>query len=113
LEGEHEVELLLNRKTTKRGVTRYLVRWRGHTSANDARLRVEELGHCLEKVAEYDAAAPRRRGARRGDLGAGATAAIPVGGEAALTPPMAPDSFRLAAAAEALTGKELVGRSIL
>ncbi len=34
--GEHEVEveLLLNRKTT-RGVTRYLVRWRGHTSADD------------------------------------------------------------------------------
>jgi hypothetical protein len=31
-EGEHEVELLLNRKT-KRGVTRYLVRWRGHSAA--------------------------------------------------------------------------------
>jgi hypothetical protein len=61
-EGEHEVELLLNRKTTKRGVTRYLVRWHGHTSADDEWLRVEELGHCLEKVAEYDAAAPRRRG---------------------------------------------------
>ncbi len=29
-EGEHEVELLLNRKT-QRGVTRSLVRWRGHT----------------------------------------------------------------------------------
>ena len=112
-EGEHEVELLLNRKTTKRGVTRYLVRWHGHTSADDEWLRVEELGHCLEKVAEYDAAAPRRRGARRGDPGAGAVAAIPVGGGAALTPPVAPDGFRLAAAAEALTGKELVGRLIL
>ncbi len=44
-EGEHEVELLHNRKPTKRGVTRYLVRWRGHTSADDAWLRVEELGH--------------------------------------------------------------------
>ncbi len=34
-EGEHEVELLLNRKAT-RGVTpRYLVQWRGHTSAAD------------------------------------------------------------------------------
>ena len=53
-EGEHEVELLLNRKTTKRGVTRYLVRWHGHTSADDEWLRVEELGHCLEKVVEYD-----------------------------------------------------------
>jgi hypothetical protein len=29
-EGEHEVELLLNRKI-KRGVTRYLVRWRGQS----------------------------------------------------------------------------------
>ncbi len=28
------MELLLNHKT-KRGVTRYLVRWRGHTSADD------------------------------------------------------------------------------
>ena len=33
-EGEHEVELLLNRRLV-RGVTRYLVRWRGHTSADD------------------------------------------------------------------------------
>ncbi len=48
-EGEHEVELLLNRKTT-RGVTRYLVRWRGHTSAEDEWLRAEELLHCPEKV---------------------------------------------------------------
>ena len=34
-ESEQEVELLLNRKTRKRGVTRYLVRWHGHTSADD------------------------------------------------------------------------------
>jgi hypothetical protein len=33
-EGEHEVELLLNRRLAC-GVTRYLVRWRGHTSADD------------------------------------------------------------------------------
>ena len=33
-EGEHEVELLLNRRTARvrRGVTRYLVRWRGHVA---------------------------------------------------------------------------------
>jgi hypothetical protein len=37
-EGEHEVELLLNR-TEQRGVTRYLVRWRGHTSADGEWLR--------------------------------------------------------------------------
>ena len=32
-EGEHEVGLLLNRRVM-RGVTRYLVRWRGHTSCS-------------------------------------------------------------------------------
>ena len=68
-EGKHEVELLLNRKTT-RGVTRYLVRWHGHTSADDEWLRTEQLVHCPEKVAEYDAAAPRRRAARLGGPGA-------------------------------------------
>ncbi len=41
-EGEHELELLLNRKTT-RGFTRYLVRWRGHTSAVDEWLRAAAL----------------------------------------------------------------------
>ena len=49
-EGEHEVELLLNR-TEKRGVKPYLVLWRGRTSADDEWLRAEELGHCPEKVA--------------------------------------------------------------
>ncbi len=75
-EGEHEVKLLLNR-TEKWGVTRYLVRssWRNHSSVNDEWLRAEELGHCPEKVAEYDAAVPRRRAARRGDSG---PAAVPV-----------------------------------
>ena len=60
---------LLNHKTT-RGVTRYLVRWHGHTSADDGWLRTEQLVHCPEKVAEYDAAAPRRRAARLGGPGA-------------------------------------------
>jgi hypothetical protein len=69
-EGEHEVELLLNRKTP-RGVTRYLVRWHGHPSADDEWLRTEELVHCPEKVAEYEAAAPRRRATRLGGPGAG------------------------------------------
>ena len=49
-EGEHEVELLLNRRRV-RGVARYL-RWRGHTSADDEWLREEELLHCSDKVAE-------------------------------------------------------------
>ena len=52
-EGEHEVELLLSRRVV-RGVTRYLVSWRGHTSADDEWLRLEELAHCQEKVVEDD-----------------------------------------------------------
>ncbi len=58
------MELLLNRKEI-RWVLHYLVRWRGHTSADDEWLRAEELVHCPERVAEYDAAAPRRWRARR------------------------------------------------
>ena len=58
--GEHEVELLLNRQLV-RGVMHYLVRWRGHTAADDSWLRVEELEHCRDLVAEYDAAAPRHQ----------------------------------------------------
>ena len=50
--GEHEVELLLNRQLV-RGVVHYLVRWRGHTAADDSWRRVEELEHCRDKVAEY------------------------------------------------------------
>jgi hypothetical protein len=63
-EGEHEVELFLNRRLV-RGVTQYLVRWRGHASPADAWLRVEELDHCRELMVEYDAIAPTRRAARR------------------------------------------------
>ena len=109
-EGEHEVELLLNRKEI-RGVLHYLVRWRGHTSADDEWLRVEELAHCPERVAEYDAAAPRRRGARR-DRTAGPPAA-PAAAVVATAPPVAPAGFRLATAGEVLAGAALVGRSIL
>jgi hypothetical protein len=110
-EGEHEVELLLNRKMT-RGVTRYLVRWRGHTSADDEWLRTEELVHCQEKVAEYDAAAPRRRAARLGVPGAGPVV-VPTALAAETALAVAPPGFRLASSAEALAGKALVGRSIL
>ncbi len=46
-EGKHEVELLLIRKT-QRGVTRYLVWWRGHTLEDEQWLRPEDsdLLHC-------------------------------------------------------------------
>ena len=46
------MELLLNRRTV-RGVTRYLVRWRGHTSADDEWLREEELVHYRETARRW------------------------------------------------------------
>ena len=63
-EGEHVVEQLLNRKTL-RGRTYYLVRWQGYASADDSWEPVEHLAHCPERVAEYEAAAPRRPQALR------------------------------------------------
>jgi hypothetical protein len=106
-EGEHEVELLLNRKAII-WILHYLVRWRCHTSADDEWLRAEELAHCPERVAKYDAAAPRRRRAR----GTAGASAVPTGGVAATAPPVAPAGFRLATTAELLAGAALVGRSI-
>ena len=75
-EGEHEV--LPNRRRA-RGVTRYLVRWRGHTSADDEWLREEalELVHCSEEVAEHNAVAPRRCMVRRDALPLSPSAASP------------------------------------
>jgi hypothetical protein len=114
-EGEHEVELLLNR-TEKRRVTRYLVRWRGHTSADDEWLRAEELLHCPEKVAEYDAAALRRRAARRVD----GPVDVPVPGpRGAEPPPAGPASlvclagYRVALATEVRSGTALVDQWVL
>ena len=111
-EREHEVELLLNR-TEKRGVTRYLVRWRGHTSADDEWLRAEELMHCPEKVAEYDATAPRRRAARRADPAAAPAAVLPAPPSPAPAPPVPPAGFRLAASSEGLAGTALIGQAVL
>jgi hypothetical protein len=62
--GEYFVEQLLNRKVL-RGRTYYLVRWQGHDSADDSWEPAEHLAHCPERVAEYEAAAPRRPKARR------------------------------------------------
>ena len=105
------MELLLNRRKV-RGVTRFLVRWKGHASADDEWLRAEELTHCPEKVAEYDAAAPRRRAALQDGRGAAAVAPSPVGAGAG-APLLAPPGFRVAATAEVLTGAALVGRRVL
>ena len=107
-EGEHEVELLLNRREI-RGVTRYLVRWRGHTSADDEWLRVEELLHCPEKVAEYEAspaARPGRADAAAPPLPPASAAVIPC-------PLLPPAGFRLALGAELRSGAALVGAWVL
>ena len=108
------MEQLLNCKTC-RGVKRYLVRWRGHDSAADSWVRVEDLVHCPERVAEYDAAAPRRRAARRG--AATVRRQEPVSSPAAAAAPpgviAAPPGFRFAVGAEVLSGAGLVGRQVL
>ena len=109
-EGEHEVELLLNRKEV-RGVTHYLVRWRGHSSAADEWLRATELGHCPEKVAEYEAVAPRRRAARRGQVGSHPDPPAPPHGEP--VPMRAPSGFRLAGPGEICGGAALAGSQVL
>ena len=105
-EGEHGVELLLNRRTV-RGVTRYLVRRRGHASSDDEWLRVEELSHCPEKVAEYDAGAPRRRTTRR------AVANPPAGAAGLPSPLVAPTGFAAPAEVFKLSGPALVERAVL
>ena len=109
--SEHEVELLLNRRTV-RGVTRYLVRWRGYASSDDEWLRVEELSHSPEKVAEDDAAAPRRTGRRATRRAAANPPAAPPAARVP-SPLAAPARFRLAAITEVLSGPAFVGRSVL
>jgi hypothetical protein len=109
-EGEHEVELLLNRKEV-RGVTHYLVRWRGHSSAEDEWLRAADLGHCPEKVAEYEAAAPRRRAALRGQVGPRPDTPAPPPGDPA--PLRAPSGFRLAGPGEVCGGAALANSQVL
>ena len=126
---EHEVDLLsfAAKLHGDEWGHRYFVRWRGHTSADDEWLRAEELGHggtarqCPVKVAEYDAAALRRRAIRRGDSG---PAAVPVpaaraGARVAVPPPAGPAQLvsparsRVALATEVRQGKALVGHLVL
>jgi hypothetical protein len=116
-EGEHVtvVEQLLNRKTL-RGRTFYLVRWQGHASADDSWEPVEHLVHCPERVAEYEAAAPRRPKAIRAQQRAGGSAPVgaappvaappPLG---ALPPPAPPPGWAVVAAA----GSPALGSTIL
>ena len=86
------------------------VAWgRGHASADDEWLRLEELAHCPEKVAGYDAAAPHRGIARRPGPAAGP--AVPPVSAPAPAMLVAPAGFRLAAPAEVLTGAALIGQA--
>jgi hypothetical protein len=57
--------------------TYYLVRWQGHASEDDSWEPVEHLAHCPERVAEYEAAAPRRQRAQQLAGGPAAAAASP------------------------------------
>ena len=74
--GEYVVAQLLNRKVL-RGRTYYMVRWQGHASADDSWEPVEHLTNCPERLAEYEAAAPRRPKARRTARSGGADPAAP------------------------------------
>jgi len=114
-EGEHVVEQLLNRRTL-RGRTYYLVRWQGHASADDSWEPAEHLVHCPERVAEYEAAAPRRPKALRVRQRAGASSApaaappvAPPPPPAAPTPPLPPPGWAVAA----LAGSPVPGSVIL
>ncbi len=69
--------------------------------------------HCQEKVAEYDATAPRRRAARRAAQAAALTAAPPAPLAPAPMPLVAPAEFLLAASSEGLVGTALVGQTVL
>ena len=124
--AEHEVELLLNRRTVRgRGVTCYLVRWRGHASSDDESLRVEELAHRgtariswristppshAAPAAAPLAGLPRSRPLLRPPHGAHAHGARATRG-------VAPVGFRLdiglVAPTEVLSGPVLVGRAVL
>ena len=66
----------LNRRLA-RGVTRYQLRWRGHTTADDEWLRLEVLAHCPGKVAGYDAPVPRRRAGRGTGWGVAPSVLLP------------------------------------
>ena len=80
---------------------------------DDEWLRVEELAHCQGKVAEYDAAAPRRLAARRAGPAVVPAADQPAAPALAVAPLVAPAGFRLAASPEVLTGTALVGKTVL
>jgi hypothetical protein len=79
--------------------------------------------NCQEKVAKYDAMAPRRRAARRAAPAAAEAAARPAPPAPARPAPpapapapaplAAPAGFRLAASSEGLVGPALVGQTVL
>ena len=106
-EGEYVVEQLLNRRKFH-GRTHYLVRWQGHDSTADSWEPAEHLTNCPERIAEYEAAAPRRpRTLRRADRGAArpAAAAVPVPEHAF---PLAPPGWTVVPEGPVLPGAALL-----
>ena len=108
------VEQPLNRKTV-RGRTYYLVRWQGHASAADSWEPAEHLANCQERVAEYEAAAPRRPKALRARQRAGpppltqaATTPAPPPPPAAAPPPQPPPGWAVAASGPPDLGSALL-----
>jgi hypothetical protein len=75
---------------------------------------VEELHHCRELVAEYDAIASNRRAARRAAAGVPGARPNPGPAVAVVAPvPVLPAGCRLATPAELVSGPALVGRQVL
>ena len=109
------MEQLLNRKTV-RGRTYYLVRWQGHASAADSWEPAEHLANCQpeERVAEYEAAAPRRPKALRAYQHAStaplamAAPPSPPPPSAAAPPPKPPPGWDVAAAGPPDLGSALL-----
>ena len=71
------------------------------------------LGHCQGKVTEYEAAAPRRRAARRSQVGSHPNPLAPPPQAGDPLPLRAPSGFRLAGPGEVCGGAALAGSQVL
>ena len=101
------VEQLLNRRILH-GRTHYLVRWQGHDSTADSWEPVEHLTNCPERIAEYEAAAPRRpRTLRKADRGGAGPAAEAVPGPEH-APPLAPRGWTVVPEGPVIPGAALL-----
>ena len=105
------MELLLNLQLVH-GVQRFLVRWRGNTSADATWLRLDEPAHCPEKVAEYDTAAQCYSTASRIARGAG-PAPLPAPLPRTCAGAAAPHGARRVPPYEVLAEAALAGKAVL